>query len=84
MPLFVIPTGEPSDAANHAASELQAWLQLLSYDEYVLLQEELRGEPTAGDRPMVSRANAVIDRLKRVYGNSLEDLDWDLVLKSKL
>ncbi len=84
MPLFVIPTGEPSEAANNAASDLQSWLQLLDDDEYILLQEELKEEPTAADRPMVGRANAVIDQLKRTYGNSTENLQWDLTVKSKL
>lgn len=84
MPLFVIPTGEPSEAANQAASELQSWLQLLDDDEYMLLQEELRVEPDSIDRPMVSRTNVEIDRLKKIHGESRDNLTWDLVVKSKL
>lgn len=83
MPLFAIPTGAPCAAAENAAHDLQTWLDFLSMDEYGILSEELE-QVSDAERPMVSRCNAVIDRLKAVHGDGEADPNWGLMVKNRL
>ncbi len=84
MPLFAHPTGVPSENAELASHDLQTWLDFLGREEYALLEEELATEPTAGERPMVSRVNAVIDRPKTLHASPEGEAAWSLVVKSRL
>ncbi|GAA5150061.1 hypothetical protein GCM10023213_48540 [Prosthecobacter algae] len=84
MPLFARPTGVPSENAELATHQLQGWLDTLNPEEYTLLEEELRAEPTTSDRPMVTRTNAEIDRLKTLYASPEGEEAWSLVVKSRL
>lgn len=84
MPLFAIPTGAPSESAEHAAHDLQTWLDFLPAEEYTLLTEELQEDAVTSDRPMVSRANAVIDRLKAIYASPEGEQAWGLAVKKRL
>ena len=84
MPLFAMPTGAPSECAEQAAHDLQTWLDFLATEEYLLLEQELESDRPAADRPMVSRTNAVIDRLKLIYGLVEGDPPWGLVVKKRL
>lgn len=83
MPLFAIPTGTPCEAAELAAHDLQTWLDFLPLEEYRILTEELAADPV-GERPMVSRTNAVIDRLKVLYEAPQGDGCWGLAVKDRL
>ncbi|HEY1084147.1 MAG TPA: hypothetical protein VGE29_17920 [Prosthecobacter sp.] len=83
MPLFAAPTGVSCEAAENAVHDLQRWLDFLSIDEYRILAEELE-QGGDGCRPMVSRTNAVIARLKTVYESGKEDPGWGLVVKNRL
>lgn len=84
MPLFAHATGAPSENAELATHQLQGWLDSLALEEYALLEEELATEPTATDRPMVTRTNAEIDRLKTLYASPEGEEVWSLVVKSRL
>ena len=84
MPLFAFHTGTPTGNADLALRDLQTWLDLLGTEEYTLLTEELRGEPTGPERPMISRTNAVIEKLKALYHEPGTPDTWGLVVKERL
>lgn len=85
MPLFAMISGPHDEAARQASNELQTWLNFLSIEEYNLLTEELKYEDPQHDRPMVSRANAVMDRLKLIYGaEASQDSSWSLFVEDRL
>lgn len=84
MPLFAFLTGTPTPEAELALRDLQTWLDVLDPEEYRLLTEELTQEPTARERPLVTRTNAEIERLK--IDHSPPDLPptWGLIVKERL